>query len=379
MHDPTPWRDAPQPRSFVFATLIAVAALLVPLIPASAETIEPPRLAVNQDTFSLDFPEPTPLRTIYQAIATAGDFQVVFDSRLKDSKLRLSLQDVTVAQALDAVGKSAETFWAATGTNTFVVADDTPRARAQYEHQMIFSWRPRHLEIKDAMTTLRSLLGVKHIAADVEQGTLTLRDSAEQVAIARELLERIDRPLDEVSVLVELVRLEGSTFEELTTSGPKIDRQALNPYLAKEDRHLLRTTAGLLGRRPARFETHRRAGTDRSLGLEVQLSGRVDPATRDIALRLETGLVLTSPGGGEQPAQVHGSQETSSNWRLADGSSLLIEVPSHLSTPGETVPFGSTAEGEVLALVLTPKIERVGEAEPAEAFWVGSETRAVAP
>jgi hypothetical protein len=104
----------------------------------------------------------------------------------------------------------------------------------------------------------------------------------------------------------------------------------------------------------------------------------VDAATRDITLRLETGLVLTSPGE-DQSVQVHGSQETSSSWRLGDGSSLLIEVPSHLNTTGESVPFGSTAEGEVLALVLTPRIERVGEAEPAEAFWIGSETHLVAP
>ena len=62
-------------------------------------------------------------------------------------------------------------------------------------------------EVKDVMTMLRALVGAKHVAAHEGVNAILVRDTAEKVEMAAEIVRNQDRPRDEVAVAVELIEL----------------------------------------------------------------------------------------------------------------------------------------------------------------------------
>lgn len=246
-------------------------------------------------------------------------------------------------------------------------AQDVP-SNSSDETQAIARFRLQHVEIKNAMTMVRALVGAKHVAAEEESNTLVVRDTADRVAVIRELIERIDQPRDEVTVEVEILSLAPGAYERLVADDVRVDREALETLLANgEAERRLRTTAALLGGNGARVEAQSRASGDQVVGIETWLDGRVMRAER--AIDLEIRLVvsrLSSDENGDGERDVRQRQRTESTWRVADGGSLLVEVPGG---------FGDAGDGDRISVVaLSPTITRYGTDKPYDLFTVGTES-----
>jgi len=78
---------------------------------ASEMKVKPPILnPASDEPMSLSFPNQTNLRDIYKAIGQAFGVNILFDPKLKDSKLSIELRNVTARQALEAVVEAAGHF-----------------------------------------------------------------------------------------------------------------------------------------------------------------------------------------------------------------------------------------------------------------------------
>ena len=63
--------------------------------------VQPPVLdPTSKETITLTFPQPKPVKEIYQAMAKAYGFNVLFDPKLKDDRIPVELNDVTAERAL---------------------------------------------------------------------------------------------------------------------------------------------------------------------------------------------------------------------------------------------------------------------------------------
>ncbi len=113
----------------------------------------------------LRFPEPTSVLDVYHAWERAFGVHVVFDPRLKDMEIAIELEAVTAPQSLALITQATGHFHVVLDENAILIAADTPQNRRQYETQVIRPFYLENLELKDAMTIVRSLLGLKHIAA----------------------------------------------------------------------------------------------------------------------------------------------------------------------------------------------------------------------
>lgn len=357
----------PEPSSrHLLATLacaaFAVLALAIPSIDLGAQGA--PSL-LNKERADLEFPEPTRTGKIYSALGQVFDLEITFAPETREPQVPLVLENATPAEALDALTRAAGHFWVATADDAILVAEDTPQNRRAYEIQAIARWRLEHVEIKDVMTILRSLVGPKHLASDEASRTLLVRDTTERIAVLHELLDRLDQPRDEAMIEVELLALDSADFESLVAEDVRIDRRILTRQLDEGTaERLLRASAGIVGQELARVETEGRIADDRTAALEVRLGGRVIREERavELDLRLLFSLFsLDADGDGER--DVSRVQSVRSTWRVAAGDTLLVEVPG-----------GFEDKDRTLAVALSPTLTRLGTDKPFDLFLVGTES-----
>ncbi len=363
--------------------LIALLPLLlaVAAVPSAAGPVAALKASSDQP-IDLVYPEPASVREIYRSLGTAFGIDVLFDPRFKDRKVSVVLRRATLEKALATLARTAGHYHRVLDERSLLVAEDTPQNRRTYELQVAQTLPLENLDVADAMTALRTLVGLKHVVASERLDALVVRDTADRVAVAADLIKAFDKPRSEVAVEVELLRVEPAALGGLSRGrgGDRGDGAPLRLDGARLER--LRKAAGP---RPVAHtqlgvldgERGRLAFFDRvpvplgaatptvyqEVGIELELRPEVHPASGEVTLRLELGLSSRAPEGRDAGGgPVFGSREVESSLRVADGESVLLaglfritgESPSYLTSPFDD-PAGARGD---LALVLTPRIVR---------------------
>jgi general secretion pathway protein D len=168
--------------------------------------VKPPALnPASKDPITLSFPKQKPVKEIYQAIGKAYGFNVLFDPKLKDDKLSIDLAQVTAQQALEIVMQAAGHFYKVIDEHSIIVIEDTPQNRREYEDLVIKTFFLSNADVKDVDKLLRSLIEARRLASNEQLNAITLRDTADKVAIAEKLINTNDKAKAEVVVDVELM------------------------------------------------------------------------------------------------------------------------------------------------------------------------------
>ena len=178
--------------------------------------VKPPILDPKSDeAITLSFPEPKNVTEIYKAMAKAYGFNVIFDPKLKDDKISIELEDVTAERALEIVMQSAGHFYKALDEDTIIVADDTPQNRRDYEDLVIKTFFLSNADVKEVDKLLRSLIEARRLSTNEQLNAITLRDTADKVAIAEKLIQTNDKAKAEVLVDVELLEVNSTLTRNL--------------------------------------------------------------------------------------------------------------------------------------------------------------------
>ena len=170
--------------------------------------VTPPILDPRSDEpITLNFPKPKPIKEIYQALGKAYGFNVLFDPKLRDDELTIELTEVTAEQALEIVMQAAGHFYKVLDEGSIIIADETPQNRREYEDLVIKTFFLSNADVKDVDKLLRSLIEARRLATNEQLNSITLRDTADKVAIAERLITIADKAKAEVLVDVELLQL----------------------------------------------------------------------------------------------------------------------------------------------------------------------------
>jgi general secretion pathway protein D len=170
--------------------------------------VQPPILDPrSKEPISLIFPKPKPVKEIYDALGKAYGFNVIFDPKLKDDRIPVELRDVTAERALEIVMQAAGHFYKVLDEHTIIIAEDSPQNRREYEDLVIKTFFLSNAEVKDVDKLLRSLIEARRLATNEQLNAITLRDTADKVAIAEKLIAVSDKAKAEVLVDVELMEV----------------------------------------------------------------------------------------------------------------------------------------------------------------------------
>ncbi len=196
------------------------AAKLEAIKKAAAEMkVKPPILnPASNEPMSLSFPNPTNVKDIYKAIGQAFGINILFDPKLRDNKLSIELKDVTARQALEAVMQAAGHFYKVIDEKSIIVAEDTPQNRRDYEDLVVKTFFLSNADVKDINNMLRALIDARRIAVNEQLNAITIRDTADKVAIAERLINANDKSKAEVLIDVELMQVDSHKLQDIGAS-----------------------------------------------------------------------------------------------------------------------------------------------------------------
>lgn len=190
---------------------------------------QPPTLDPRSDEpIDLLFPEPKPIKQIYRALGKAYGVNVLFDPKLRDQEIAIELIDVTAQAAIETLMRPVGHFYKVVDESTIIIADDTPQNRRTYEDQVIQTFFLSNAEVKDVMTIIRSLISAKNVAANEQLNAIVLRDTADKVKVAEQIILTNDKARAEVVIDVELLQINTT---KLRTLGLSLDQNQISASL----------------------------------------------------------------------------------------------------------------------------------------------------
>ncbi len=181
--------------------------------------VKPPVLdPLSKEPITLNFPRPKSVKEIYDAIGKAYGFNTLFDPKLKDDKLAIELRELTAEQALEMVMQAAGHFYKVLDENSIIIAEDTPQNRRDYEDLVIKTFFLSNADVKEVDKLLRSLIEARRLSTNEQLNAITLRDTADKVAIAEKLIRINDKAKAEVLVDVEILIVTTSKNSDIGTA-----------------------------------------------------------------------------------------------------------------------------------------------------------------
>jgi len=181
--------------------------------------VKPPVLdPSSREPITLNFPRPKPIKEIYGAIGKAYGFNVLFDPKLKDDRLAIELRDLSAEQALEMVMQGAGHFYKVLDEKSIIIAEDTPQNRREYEDLVIKTFFLSNADVKEIDKLLRSLIEARRLSTNEQLNAITLRDTADKVAIAEKLIRINDKAKAEVLIDVEILIIATSKNSNIGTA-----------------------------------------------------------------------------------------------------------------------------------------------------------------
>ena len=96
-----------------------------------------------------------------------------------------------------------------------LIAADNPQNRKTYEDLVIRTFFLSNGDVTEVSNALRSLLQTTRISINKAENSITLRDTADKVAIAEKIIEQNDKQLAEVIVDVELLQIDVNKTQDI--------------------------------------------------------------------------------------------------------------------------------------------------------------------
>jgi len=174
---------------------------------------------------SLNFPQPKPIKQIYQSLAAAAGINVIFDPQLKDDNVSIVLTSLPFQSALETLMRQENHFYKVIDEKTMLIAADTPQNRKTYEDLVIRTFFLSNGDVTEVSNALRALLQTTRISINKAENSITLRDTADKVAIAERIIEQNDKQVAEVVVDVELLQVNTTKVLDL---GPVLSKYSIS-------------------------------------------------------------------------------------------------------------------------------------------------------
>jgi general secretion pathway protein D len=170
---------------------------------AVAPILEP----ASDKPINLNFPQPKPIKQIYRALADAAGINVIFDPQLKDDNVSIVLTQIDFQKALETLLRQENHFYKVIDERTILIAADTPQNRKTYEDLVIRTFFLSNADVTEVANALRALLQTTRISINKAENSITLRDTADKVAVAERIVDQNDKQVAEVVVDVELLQI----------------------------------------------------------------------------------------------------------------------------------------------------------------------------
>jgi general secretion pathway protein D len=177
--------------------------------------------------------ETTDSKVAYETIGKLAGINVLFDPDYTSRTIKIDLNSVSLAEALEIVAMESKTFWRPVTPNTIFVAADNPAKRKDLDQNVIKTFYLSNLsqptELQDVVNALRQILEISRIQPLPSEGALVVRGTPDQVALAQKLVGDLDKSKPEVMVDVAVLQINRDKKRTLGIIPPANMSIALQP------------------------------------------------------------------------------------------------------------------------------------------------------
>lgn len=186
----------------------------------------PPKFEKLRD---IPFPSGVNLPFIVKELAKDLELNVLFDteSRLEQRTVRIELKNVTAAKALDYIFLQENLFFQKVGPRTILVASNT--RRTNFQQLVLRTFYLANANPKDVKTIIQTAIPPQPgrtqtiVVEDASTNSLTIRDTAENIALFEKLIGSLDKDRSEVVMDVAIYEVSKS---DLLKFGNQIGTEA---------------------------------------------------------------------------------------------------------------------------------------------------------
>ena len=178
------------------------------------------------------------LRDIFGAIAKSTGINITFDSTFQDRVYTVSLNDVTLEQALNSIVTANQLFYKVQDPKTVIIIPDNAQKRAQYEEQLVQNFYISHvdpLELAQMLNQVIRPIGGQQLApvisANKTASVINVRATTAMMAIIERMIESNDKPRAEIIVDVQILEVNRGRAKQY---GIDLGNYAINAVFSPE-------------------------------------------------------------------------------------------------------------------------------------------------
>jgi type II secretory pathway component GspD/PulD (secretin) len=178
------------------------------------------------------------LRDIFGAIAKSTGINITFDSTFQDRVYTVSLNGVTLGEALNSIVTANQLFYKVQDQKTDLIIPDNAQKRAQYEEQLVQNFYISHvdpLELAQMLNQVIRPIGGQQLApvisANKTASVINVRATTAMMAIIERMIESNDKPRAEVIVDVQILEVNRGRAKKY---GIDLGNYAINAVFSPE-------------------------------------------------------------------------------------------------------------------------------------------------
>jgi type II secretory pathway component GspD/PulD (secretin) len=161
------------------------------------------------------------LRDAINTLAEIAGIQVQYERDFQDRTVSLTLDRVTLGEALQQVLSNSGNFYKVVNQRTILVIPDNPQKRQQYDEQVVQTFYLSHSDSAEVSANLNNILNVPGaqtqrptIIPNKTANSITARASASLIPLIERLVQLQDTPRAEVLVDVQILEVSKARTRE---------------------------------------------------------------------------------------------------------------------------------------------------------------------
>ena len=179
---------------------------------------EPLLNPASRDPIDVTFNDAS-MRDILNSMGTSAGINVTFERDYQDRSYTVQMRGVTFEQALDQILAGNLLFYKAINEKTIMIIPDNAQKRALYSEQVIRTFFVSHADATEVAQILNGVIRIPALAvapqivANKTNNTITVRATANIVAIIERVIEQNDNPKAEIVIDVQILEVSRTRTE----------------------------------------------------------------------------------------------------------------------------------------------------------------------
>lgn len=164
---------------------------------------------------NLNFATRQSLREIMRQLSLASGVNILFHTSYQDVQVSLDLRGLTFQRILDTLMLQNDLFFKVMDSNSIMIFKSNPQNREQYENQLVKTFYLSYAEVDGVRSVLTTLSPQLKVFTDKRLNAVVVKAKPNELAIAKRIVNQLDKPKAEVMVYLELLEVTESSLEQV--------------------------------------------------------------------------------------------------------------------------------------------------------------------